>query len=70
MAIKWVVKTFTIVDGFVNTWGCEEENGVRIPEEYDTAAEAGAALDEFLAAVEENFDGVDVTEYIIAPVIK
>ncbi|MAU53033.1 MAG: hypothetical protein CMN17_11840 [Roseovarius sp.] len=48
--MTYIVETYTLCDGWVNTWH-NEENGVTSPETFPTRAAAQAALDEFFAEI-------------------
>ena len=51
--MRYEIQHYTICYGWVNTWAYAEADGVMQPETFATAAEAQAALDEYLADVEE-----------------
>lgn len=50
---KYEVQINTLFDGWVNTWQIIDENGQAEPETFESYAAAEAALDEFLAEIEE-----------------
>ena len=51
--MHYEIQHYTIFYGWVNTWAYAEADGVMQPETFATAAEAQAALDEFMEDVEE-----------------
>lgn len=51
--MQYEVQHYTIPYGWVNTWAYARTDGVMHPETFATAAEAQAALDEFLEDIEE-----------------
>lgn len=51
--MTYEVQHFTLCDGWVNTWTIHHEDGSSEPETFSTEADANAALDEFLAEIEE-----------------
>ena len=51
--MSYEVQHYTLFYGWVNTWSYAEADGVMQPETFATAAEAQAALDEFLDELEE-----------------
>tara|TARA_R100000789_G_scaffold98887_2_gene103816 strand:- start:440 stop:670 length:231 start_codon:yes stop_codon:yes gene_type:complete len=73
--MTYIVETYTLCDGWVNTWHIEE-NGVVSPETFPTRAAAQAALDEFFAEIAEEIgigqrapdEGYDRDEFRIAKV--
>jgi|CXWL01.1.fsa_nt_gi hypothetical protein len=80
MKTRYEVQTFTLCDGWINTWSVSEQAGddtfTEIPETFPTCAEAQAALDEFLAEIQEEIasgqrapdEGYDPEEFRIVPV--
>lgn len=46
--MTYEVQTYTLCDGWVNTWYIEHPDGTSEPETFSTRAAAQAALDEFL----------------------
>lgn len=75
-AIAYEVQTFTLCDGWINTWTIIHEDGSTEPEIYATEAEAQAAIDEFLADIQAEIDagerspdeGYDRDDYRVARV--
>ena len=73
--MTYIVETYTLGDGWVNTWHIEE-NGTVSPETFLTRAAAQAALDEFFAEIAEEIEigqrapdeGYDRDEFRIAKV--
>lgn len=51
MTTRYEVQIFTVCDGWVNTWTVDE-----VPETFATRAEAQAALDEFLAEIQDEIE--------------
>ena len=51
--IVFEIQTFTLCDGWTNTWTVHHPDGTSEPERFATKAEAQAALDEFLAEIAE-----------------
>ena len=72
MTTRYEVQIFTVCDGWVNTWTVDE-----VLETFATRAEAQAALDEFLAEIQEEIEagqrapeeGYDPEEFRIAAVV-
>lgn len=70
------VQQFTLCDGWVNTWFVCNEDGGSGPETFATEAEAQAALDEYLADIDEEItlglrgadEGCDPDEFRIVKV--
>ncbi len=54
--MKWEIRMHTLCDGYVNTWSTIDEQGNSEPETFNAKAEAQAALDEFLAEIQEEID--------------
>lgn len=81
MKTRYEVQTFTLCDGWTNTWSVPEQAGedtfTEIPETFATRAEAQAALDQFLAEIQEEIasgqrapdEGYDPEEFRIVPVV-
>ena len=73
--MSYEVLHFTICDGWINNWAVLHEDGSSEPETFATEAEAQAALDEFLAEIEEEIalgqrgedEGYDPDEFRIVP---
>lgn len=71
--IVFEIQTFTLCDGWVNTWTVHHEDGTSEPERFATKAEAEAALDEFFAEIAEEIalgireadNGYDVEDFRI-----
>jgi hypothetical protein len=53
--MSFEVQTFTLCDGWVNTWRIEEGD-TSYPETFPTRAAAQAALDEFFAEIAEEIE--------------
>ncbi len=80
MNTRYEVQTFTLCNGWTNTWSVTEKTGDDIftetPEIFATHAEAQAALDEFLAEIQDEIasgqrapdEGYDPEEFRIVPV--
>lgn len=54
--MRYEVQHYTLFYGWVNTWAYAETDGVMQPETFATAEEAQAALDEFLADIEQEVE--------------
>lgn len=73
--MTYEVQTYTLCDGWVNTWHIEE-NGIVSPETFPTRAAAQAALDEFFTEIAEEIAvgqrasdaGFDRSEFRVAKV--
>ena len=73
--MKYEIQTFTLCDGWVNTWTVHHVDGTSTPETFSTEEEAQAALDEFFADIQEEIDagqretdeGYDREEFRIMP---
>ena len=57
--MTYEVQTFTICDGWINTWEAVDKNGTRVPETFATEAEAEAAIEEFLDDIEAEIEAGD-----------
>lgn len=74
--MAYEVQTFTLCDGWVNTWHVEHPDGSSAPETLPTHAAAQAALDEFLEEIAEEItvgqrradDGYDRDQFRITKV--
>ena len=74
-SVRYEVQTWTLCDGWVNTWTVLDERGSE-PETISTRKEAQAALDEFLLDIQSEIDagqrdpehGYDASEFRIVPV--
>ena len=57
---RYEVQTWTLCDGWINTWSISEEVGVNIftdvPETFATKEDAQQALDEFLSDIQSEID--------------
>lgn len=53
--MTYIVETYTLCDGWVNTWHIEED-GMSRPETFPTRAAAQAALDEFFGEIAEEIE--------------
>lgn len=51
--MRYEVLTYTLCDGWVNTWLIEHPDGSNVPETFLTRAAAQAALDEFFDEIAE-----------------
>lgn len=81
MKTRYEVQTFTLCDGWINSWTIIEDGGnnttTETPETFATRAEAQAALDEFLAEIQDEItsgqrtpdEGYDPEEFRIVPVV-
>lgn len=49
--MTYEVHHFTLCDGLINCWKTIDASGAQTPEQYETRAEAEAAIDEFLADI-------------------
>jgi hypothetical protein len=56
MQIRYEVQTWTLCDGWINTWSVSDETG-EAPETFATREEAQAALDEFLRDIQDEIEG-------------
>jgi hypothetical protein len=60
MGKRYEVQTWTLCDGWINTWSIIEEAGdnifTDIPETFPTREEAQQALDEFLFDIQSEID--------------
>ena len=60
MQRRYEVQTWTLCDGWINTWSISEEVGdnifTEVRETFATRKEAQQALDEFLADIQEEID--------------
>ncbi len=73
--MTYEVQIYTLCDGWTNTWKVIAEDGTETPETFATAAEAQAALDEFLAEIQaeieagqrEPWESYDREEFRIVP---
>ncbi len=80
MQQRYEVQTWTICDGWINTWSISEQVGdniyTEVPETFATREDAQQALDEFLSDIHEEIDagqrsaeeGYDAEDYRIAEV--
>jgi hypothetical protein len=53
--MRYEIQTYTICDGWVNTWGIEQDNGESKPEYFDSYEDAIDALDDFFDEVHEAY---------------
>ena len=75
MTRRYEVQTWTLCDGWINTWSVSDETG-EAPETFATQKEAQAALDEFLLDIQSEIDagqrdpdeGYDPADFLIAEV--
>lgn len=60
MTKRYEVQTWTLCDGWINTWSVSEEVGddtyTEMPETFATKEEAQQALDEFLSDIQSEID--------------
>ena len=60
MQRRYEVQTWTLCDGWINTWSVTEEVGdivvTNVPETFATRKEAQQALDEFLSDLQSEID--------------
>ena len=80
MEKRYEVQTWTLCDGWINTWSISEEGAddtyTEVPETFATREEAQQALDEFLSDIQEEIDagqrepdaGYDPEDFRIAEV--
>lgn len=50
------VHTYTLCDGWVNTWSCTNEFGAFVPETFNTFCEAKKALDDYLEEIRQEIE--------------
>ena len=53
MNTRYEIQTFTLCDGWTNTWFIIDKDNSETPETFATEAEAQQALDEFLLEIQE-----------------
>jgi hypothetical protein len=53
---KFEIQTYTLCDGWVNTWTIENEEGISIKEYFNTSLEALECLNEFFDDVLQDFN--------------
>lgn len=46
--MRYEIQTFTVCDGWVNTWLSWDDKGNVVPETFDSYADASMELDDFL----------------------
>lgn len=46
--MKYIIETYTLCDGWINTWSHEDWAGITIPTTFDTREDAEAELAYFL----------------------
>lgn len=76
--MTYEVHHFTLCDGWINCWQSIDAEGVEAPEQYETLAEAEAAIDEFLADIAAEIaagergadEGYDRDEFTIVEVVE
>lgn len=56
MNTRYEIQTFTLWDGWTNTWFIIDKDNSEIPETFASEAEAQQALDEFLHEIQEEID--------------
>lgn len=56
MKKRYEIQTFTLCDGWINTWFIIEDDNTQTPETFATETEAQDALDEFLDEIQEEID--------------
>lgn len=81
MKTRYEVQTFTLCDGWTNTWSVSQQGSddtyIEVPETFATEAEAQLALNEFLEEIQAEIDagqrapdeGYDPAEFHVVPVI-
>ncbi len=57
--VFYEIQTFTLCDGWINTWRIIQKDNTEIPETFATADEAWQALYEFLHEIQEEIDAGD-----------
>ena len=62
--MPYEVQQNTLTDGWINNWFYEAGDGVSRPETFATAAEAEAALDEYIQDLEEEFSLPYILRYV------
>ena len=73
--MKYEVQQYTLCEGWVNTWGVEED-GVFVPEVFDSKEEAQAEINAFLQEIAEEIEqgerapdnGYDAHDFRVAEV--
>lgn len=53
--MRYEIQTYTVCDGWINTWTVEQDNGNSEPEYFDSYEDAIDALDEFFDDVHEAY---------------
>ena len=74
--VHYEIQTFTLCDGWINTWLIIEEDNTETLETFATEAEARQALDEFLNEIQEEIDagqrlpdeGYSLDDFRIVPI--
>lgn len=56
MNTHYEIQTFTLCDGWINTWFIIDKDNSETPETFASEAEAQQALDEFLREIQEEID--------------
>ena len=56
MRPRYEVQEFTICEGWVNTWSCENDDGDYEPTYFDTVNEAQLALNDFLTDMRYEYE--------------
>lgn len=57
---RFEVQTYTLADGWINTWSVTNKNGSHEPETFDSFGQALDCLDDFLHQEEEAFARGDI----------
>ena len=53
--MKYIVETYTLFDGWINTWSYEDWAGITIPTTFNTREDAEAELAYFLQQEKEDY---------------
>lgn len=64
---RWVVLTKLASGSFENVWTDTDASGVSTPSEFETKADAEAALAEFMADAKADGMAIVASDYAIAP---
>lgn len=63
MKKRYEIQTFTLCDGWINTWFIIEDDNTQTPETFATETEAQHALDEFIDEIQEEIDAGQRAQY-------
>lgn len=77
MKTRYEIQTFTLCDGWINTWFIIEDDNTQTPETFATETEAQHALDEFLDEIQEEIyagqrapdEGYSPEDFRIIPIL-